>query len=240
MTLHERDGFRTTSPLSNRSRGRAEIACGSKESDSPFPVSPCAGESRGGRVPPTPEHAARPSQKRWHASCAGSPHKRAAAPLCIPRLGASTAIGPGNRCGGREKTIQDFNEKNHRSRLHKILDTTHRARQHHPYRWLAGLRGTTKQRLRSRGHTHPRTPQGRQQTATPCSSSGIAAETLAAGNPSRRDQPSAPAVLPRRIHFSVQSAKIEEQGQALLPPRRASPGNSTGTVPRSCRSYHGT
>jgi hypothetical protein len=110
----------------------------------------------------------------------------------------------------------------------------------HPYRWLAGLRGTTKQRLRSRGHTHPRTPQGRQQTATPCSSSGIAAETLAAGNPSRRDQPSAPAVLPRRIHFSVQSAKIEEQGQALLPPRRASPGNSTGTVPRSCRSYHGT
>lgn len=56
---------------------------------------------------------------------------------------------------------------------------------------------------------------------------------------SRRDQPSAPAVLPRRIHFSVQSAKIEEQGQALLPPRRASAGNSTGTVPRYCRAYHG-
>jgi hypothetical protein len=24
------------------------------------------------------------SKQRWHASCAGSPHKRAAAPLCIP------------------------------------------------------------------------------------------------------------------------------------------------------------
>ena len=38
--------------------GRAEIACGSKEFGSPpFPFPP-PGASRGGRVPPTPEHVA--------------------------------------------------------------------------------------------------------------------------------------------------------------------------------------
>jgi hypothetical protein len=39
-------------------RGGAEIACGSKEFGSPpFPFPP-PGASRGGRVPPTPEHVA--------------------------------------------------------------------------------------------------------------------------------------------------------------------------------------
>jgi hypothetical protein len=49
----------------------------------PFPFPP-PGESRGGRVPPTPASTLPASKKRWQASCAGSPHKRAAAPLCIP------------------------------------------------------------------------------------------------------------------------------------------------------------
>src|SRR5579872_3646093 len=49
----------------------------------PFPFPP-PGESRGGRVPPTPAARCAASQRRWRASCAGSPHKRAAAPLWIP------------------------------------------------------------------------------------------------------------------------------------------------------------
>src|SRR6188474_941250 len=49
----------------------------------PFPFPP-PGESRGGRVPPTPTARCAASKRRWHASCAGSPHKRAAAPLWIP------------------------------------------------------------------------------------------------------------------------------------------------------------
>jgi hypothetical protein len=44
---------------------RSESACGSTESDLPFPVS--LRESRGGRVPPTPRTL--PASKlRWHAS----------------------------------------------------------------------------------------------------------------------------------------------------------------------------
>ena len=37
------------------------MACGSKEVDRPFPVSP-PGKSRGGRVPPTPLRAAPPTR----------------------------------------------------------------------------------------------------------------------------------------------------------------------------------
>ena len=59
----------------------------------PFPFPP-PGESRGGRVPPTPTARCAASKKRWHASCAGSPHKRAAAPLCIPRTQSGETFSP--------------------------------------------------------------------------------------------------------------------------------------------------
>jgi len=49
----------------------------------PFPFPP-PGESRGGRVPPTPAARCAASKKRWHASCAVSPHKRGCRPLVDP------------------------------------------------------------------------------------------------------------------------------------------------------------
>ena len=57
-----------------------KFTCGSKEFGPPFPDSP-SGERRGGRVPPTPEHAARQPRALARIDAAGSPHKRAAAPL---------------------------------------------------------------------------------------------------------------------------------------------------------------
>ena len=60
-----------------------EIACGSKEFNPPFPFPP--GASRGGvGSPHAGEHAARQQKQLARIDAAGSPHKRAAAPLCIP------------------------------------------------------------------------------------------------------------------------------------------------------------
>jgi hypothetical protein len=62
----------------------AETACGSKESDLPLSRFPLRGQAGAGRVPPTPEHAARQQRALARSDAAGSPHKRAAAPLWIP------------------------------------------------------------------------------------------------------------------------------------------------------------
>ena len=62
------------------------MACGSKENlISPFPVSPCGGKPGRGAFPPRREHAARQQKALAGIDAAGSPHKRAAAPLWIPR-----------------------------------------------------------------------------------------------------------------------------------------------------------
>ena len=58
----------------------------------PFPFPP-PGANRGGRVPPRRD-TPRTDQHRCHASCGGSPHKRAAAPLCIPRSAATVRHSP--------------------------------------------------------------------------------------------------------------------------------------------------
>jgi hypothetical protein len=64
----------------------AEIACGSKEFESPpFPFPP-PGASRGGRVPPTPEHVARPAKSAGTRHAPAPPTRGAAAPLWIPCL----------------------------------------------------------------------------------------------------------------------------------------------------------
>jgi len=64
-------------------------ACGSKEVDRPFPVSP-PGKAGAGGFPPRREPAARQQKALARIDAAGSPHKRAAAPLCIPRSAART------------------------------------------------------------------------------------------------------------------------------------------------------
>src|SRR5476651_578980 len=89
---------------------------------SPLSRFPLRGKAGAGGFPPR-RSTLRASQNRWHASCAGSPHKRGCRPLVHPPLGRLGVSGLGARQRG---SIQDFNERDHRSRLHKILDTTDR------------------------------------------------------------------------------------------------------------------
>ncbi len=81
------------------------MACGSKELDLPLSRFP-RGKAGAGGFPPR-RSTLRASQKRWHASCAGSPHKRAAAPLCIPRL----RLGVYRPWAARRGMIQDLNKR---------------------------------------------------------------------------------------------------------------------------------
>jgi hypothetical protein len=77
---------------------QAEMACGSKEQKAPFPVSP-TGESRGGRVPPTPQHAASQPKALSRIDAGGSPRKRdfkalsLKSPLRIPLLACGSKEG---------------------------------------------------------------------------------------------------------------------------------------------------
>jgi hypothetical protein len=64
-------------------RAGSEMACGSKESERPLSRFPLRGKAGAGGFPHAGARSAA-SKKRWHASCAGSPHKRAAAPLWVP------------------------------------------------------------------------------------------------------------------------------------------------------------
>jgi hypothetical protein len=66
----------------------AEMACGSKEFDLPLSRFPLRGQAGAGGFPPRRKHAARQQKTLARIDAAGSPHKRAAAPLCIPRCAA--------------------------------------------------------------------------------------------------------------------------------------------------------
>ena len=52
--------------------------------DTPFPVPPSGGKAGAGGFPPRRRHATRQQTTLARIDAAGSPHKRAAAPLCIP------------------------------------------------------------------------------------------------------------------------------------------------------------
>src|SRR5580704_8407169 len=64
----------------------AEMACGSKELDLPLSRFPLRGQAGAGGFPPRRKHATRQQRRLARIDAAGSPHKRAAAPLCIPRV----------------------------------------------------------------------------------------------------------------------------------------------------------
>src|SRR6202040_4017885 len=81
MLIAIMERFRAITPLPI---GAAKLACGSKESNPPFPFPPRGKPGRGG-FPPRRKHAARQQKALSRIDAAGSPHKRAAAPLCIPR-----------------------------------------------------------------------------------------------------------------------------------------------------------
>jgi len=61
------------------------MACGSKELDLPLSRFPLRGQAGRGGFPPRRKHAASQQKALARIDAAGSPHKRAAAPLCIPR-----------------------------------------------------------------------------------------------------------------------------------------------------------
>jgi hypothetical protein len=69
--------FRGIRPLAI---GVAEMACGSKESNPPFPFPP--GASRGGAGSPHAEARCLPAKKRWHASLLPAPPTRGLLPPC--------------------------------------------------------------------------------------------------------------------------------------------------------------
>ena len=64
---------------------RLEKPCGSKEVDLPLFRFPLRGQTGAGGFPPRRKHAARQQKALARSDAASSPHKRAAAPLCIPR-----------------------------------------------------------------------------------------------------------------------------------------------------------
>jgi hypothetical protein len=64
------------------------MACGSKEFDLPLSRFPLRGQAGAGGFPPRRKHAVRQQKALARIDAAGSPHKRAAAPLRIPRRAA--------------------------------------------------------------------------------------------------------------------------------------------------------
>jgi hypothetical protein len=84
--------------------GMTEIACGSNEFDPLFPFPPRGKPGREG-VPPRRKHAARQQKALARIDAAGSPLKRAAAPLWIPCERCSAELGPvrTNRMFGRRR-----------------------------------------------------------------------------------------------------------------------------------------
>lgn len=81
--LFDAEGRPMESQPAQRRTGATEAkktACGSKEVDRPFPVSP-PGKAGAGGFPPRREHDARQPKALARVDAAGSPHKRAAAPL---------------------------------------------------------------------------------------------------------------------------------------------------------------
>ena len=98
-----------------------EIACGSKEFDPLFPFPPRGKPGREG-VPPRRKHAAREQKALARSDAAGSPHKRAAAPLWIPRErgGAELGLVRTNRMFRRRKSAE--NRPTLENRLHRTLD----------------------------------------------------------------------------------------------------------------------
>jgi hypothetical protein len=73
--------------------GMTEIACGSNEFDPLFPFPPRGKPGREG-VPPRRKHAARQQKALARIDAAGSPLKRAAAPLWIPCERGGAELGP--------------------------------------------------------------------------------------------------------------------------------------------------
>lgn len=76
---------------------------------SPFPVSPFGGKP--GRAG-SPHAGARreASKKRWHAPCAGSPHKRGCRPLVHPLLRVAVPNGRRNNESLKGKSSEPFTQ----------------------------------------------------------------------------------------------------------------------------------
>jgi hypothetical protein len=95
------------------SSGPEQMACGSKEFDTPLFPFPPPGESRGGRVPPTPEARCTASKKRWRASCSRLPPQEGCRPLVYPLPGPDRfgrrPRGRSNRDSAQGRQRSEFN-----------------------------------------------------------------------------------------------------------------------------------
>ena len=80
---------------------RRQKACGSKELNPPFPFPP-SGESRGGRVPPTPEARCAPAQNAGTHRCCRLPPQEGLPPPCGSPAGLRPPAGEG--VGRQSKT----------------------------------------------------------------------------------------------------------------------------------------
>jgi hypothetical protein len=93
------------------------MACGSKEFDLPLSRFPLRGKAGAGGFPPRRKHAASQQKTLARIDAAGSPHKRAGAPLCIPRCAACGIWG-----GSQDNRMEPIG-LTQENRLHKSLDT---------------------------------------------------------------------------------------------------------------------
>src|SRR5580658_473709 len=78
----------------------AKMACGSKELDLPFPVSPSGGKP-GGAGSPHAGSTLRASKKRWRASMLPAPPTRGLPPPCVSPAEQRSGFGRG--CGHRDR-----------------------------------------------------------------------------------------------------------------------------------------
>src|SRR5208283_626066 len=100
-------------------------------------------------------------------------------------------------------------------------------RQRSTYRWMAGIPRLEQEGLCSRCDSAPRKKECCYRTPSARSPCHIALEALAHGNSSRRSEPQASRLLPRRIHFPIQPADLASPRQVILPP--SSTGSRRGT-----------
>ncbi len=99
-------------------KGWAALACGSKESEPPYPVSP-EGKAGAGGCPPSRRHATRQQKALARIDAASSP-TRGLPPPCVSPAASATLT---TKCGSSDISKLD-RTVDAKKRLHKVLDTT--------------------------------------------------------------------------------------------------------------------
>ena len=140
---------------------------------------------------------------------------------------AAQADGPGiGRI--RMRVIEDASAAS----LPLVCEGLHRSRQHASHRRLAGIRGLRDQRLPAGDHAIAGPPEGSIRVDAARAQDCLAVEAVDIGYAPRRSGTAPSAVLPGRIHVSLQSPEVEKPRQALLPANAASREHASGNLRR--------